>query len=101
TLALQPGGGLLEAAALDAEEILRRHRALLEGQLGGVRRAHAHLVELAAHREAGPSALDEEHGDAVVTAPGRPRRGPRGDEVEIAVEPVGDEDLATGNGVAA
>ena len=65
-------------------------------ELGGVGGAHAHLVELPAHREAREAALDEEHRDAVVPALGGAVAGARGDEVEIAVDAVGDEGLASG-----
>src|SRR5215467_3870752 len=99
-LSLESGRQLLEAVALDAEEILRGHWAVLEGQLRGVGGAHAHLVELAAHREAGEAPLHEEHGDAVVTAVGRARVRARGHEVQITVHTVGDEDLAAREEIA-
>src|SRR5215467_8035534 len=99
-LSLESCRELLEAAALHPEEILGGDGAVLEGQLRGVGGAHAHLVELAAHREAGEPALDEEHGDAVVTTVGRARVRARGHEVEIAVHAVGDEDLAAREEIA-
>src|SRR5262249_31535277 len=46
------------------------------------------------------SALDEEHGDAVVAAIGRARVRAGGYEVQIAVHAVGDEDLAAGEEIA-
>src|SRR5712691_5330206 len=58
-LALEPGRELLEAAPLDAQEILRRHGALVESQLRRVGGEHAHLVEPATDREAGQPALDQ------------------------------------------
>src|SRR6266700_3860314 len=72
-LALEPGRELLEAAPLGAQEVLRRHGALVKGQLRRVGGEHAHLVELAADREAGQSPLDQEHGEAVVAPLGRAR----------------------------
>src|SRR5262252_7932791 len=99
-LALKSRRELLEAATFHAEQVLGRDRAVLEGQLGGIGGAHAHLVELAAHHESREPALDEEHGDAVVAAIGRARVRAGGHEVQIAVHAVRDEDLAAREEIA-
>ena len=93
-LALEPGRELLEAAALDAQQALSGDGVAVEGELGGVGGAHAHLVERAAHLESGKPALDQEHREPVVAALGRSRPRAGRDEVEVAVDAVGDEDLA-------
>src|SRR5256885_1896281 len=74
-LALEAGRELLEAPPPDADQVLRRDRALLERELGGVGGPHPHLVELAAHGEAREPALDQEPREAGVTA-GRPAPRP-------------------------
>src|SRR5712692_4481648 len=53
-LALEAGRELLKAAPLDPQQVLRRHGAVVESQLRRIGGEHAHLVELAADREAGP-----------------------------------------------
>ena len=58
--------GDLVALADLAEDVRRRHAALLEQQLAGAARADAELVFLLADREPGEAALDEERGDAAV-----------------------------------
>src|SRR3989441_9589145 len=70
-LALEPGRELLETSPLDPQEILRRHGAVVEGQLRRVGGEHAHLVELAADREARQPPLDQEHRETVVAPLGR------------------------------
>src|SRR6185503_4725549 len=92
-LALEDAHDLVEAPALLAQEVLSRHAHGLEGQLGGVGGAHAHLVELAAHRESGRGALHQEHGDALVALLLLPGIETRSDEVEVGHGAVGDEHL--------
>ena len=65
-LALEDAHDLVEADALAAQQVLGRHAHVLEGELGGVRGAHAHLVQRPADGEPGRLALDEEHRDALV-----------------------------------
>ena len=51
--ALELPGDVVEALALLAEQVLRRHADVLEDELAGVGGVHAHLLELARDAEAG------------------------------------------------
>ena len=55
-----------EAHALAPEQVLGGDPAVLEDELGGVRRAHPELVLLLAGAEAGRPALDDEGRDALL-----------------------------------
>ena len=74
----------LYAPALRAEHVLRRHLAVFEHELAGVRAPHSKLVELLGGGEAGHALLDEKGGDA-------PAAG---------VRPVGDPHLGVVEDVA-
>ena len=63
-LVIEPRHQHVHALALGAEDVLVGHLDILEGDLGGVRAAHAELVEMRADGEAGHLALDQEGGDA-------------------------------------
>src|SRR2546427_5996896 len=65
-LALEDAHDLVESDALAPEQVLGGHARVLEGELRGVRGAHPHFLQGAAHTEAGRPALDQEHRDAPV-----------------------------------
>ena len=72
----------IEAAILFAQQILGRHEAILEHQLGGVAREPAVLFERPRDAKARRALFDDEHRDLPVAAR---IAGLRGDEVDIAV----------------
>ena len=63
-LVVEPAHQHPHAAAHLAQHVLRRHLAVLEDQLAGVRAAHAELVELLGRAEAREALLDDEGRDA-------------------------------------
>ena len=73
-----------------AEQILRRHAALLEHQLAGVGAAHAEFVELLRGRESGEGLFDDEGGDAALA---RLRIGLGIDDQHIGIRAIGDPHL--------
>ena len=87
----------VDAAALGAEDVLRRHLAVLEHELAGVRPAHAELVELLRGREALHALLDQERRDP---ARAGVRVGLRVDDQRVGVRPVGDPHLVAVHDVA-
>jgi hypothetical protein len=80
-----------EAAARRADHVGRRDPAVLEGQLRGVLRRHAHLLELLALVKAGRAGLDREQRDVLVRAVAL--LAARRDDAQIAEDAVGDEGL--------
>src|SRR5690606_13109080 len=73
-----------------AQHVLGRDLAVVEDQLAGGAAAHAHLVELLRHREAGEVLFDEEGGDAA-------RAGLEVvlgiDDEDVGIRSVGDPEL--------
>ena len=82
-------GDLDESGVLGADEVGRRHARVDVGQLGGVRGAPAHLVQLAGDLETGCALLDHQQRN-----PGRARAAGahRGDDV-VGAHPRGDVGL--------
>ena len=92
------GHDQFEAAVLLAEQVLRRHLDVGEGQLAGVGGVPAHLLQLRRHLVAGHLALEHEEGDAAVAALlGRLA----GADEEVGADAVGDEGLGAVDQVAA
>jgi hypothetical protein len=77
-------------AAERTHDVLGRNLAVLEHQFGGVRAAHAHLVELLGDAEALHALLDQEGGDAAEPAAGV---GLGVDHQGVGVRGVGDPEL--------
>ena len=73
-----------------AEHVLRRHLAVVEDELAGVRAPHPELVELLRGREPGHSLLDEERGEP---AGARGRVGAGVDDEGVGVRAVRDPHL--------
>src|SRR5262249_27969468 len=92
-LALKDTHDLVEANALAAEQVLRGDAHVGKRQLGGVRGAHAHLVEGAAHAEARRVALDEEHRDAAMASVVAAGLHARRDEIHVGHRAIRDEHL--------
>ena len=73
-----------------AQDVLRRHLAVLEDELAGVRAAHPELVELLRGLEARHPLLDDEGRDALGSGRGV---GLRVDDEGLRLRPVGDPHL--------
>jgi hypothetical protein len=89
-LVLEVAHDRVEAASLFAQQL---RLAAVEGELGRIGGAPAHLVQAAAHREAGSALLHDEHRDALRAGRGI---GLGGHEVHVGMHAVGDEHLAAG-----
>ena len=89
-LVVEPAHQHAHATADLADHVLRRHLAVLEHQLAGVRPPHAELVELLGGGEAGHALLDQEGGDAAAAGVGV---GLGVDHEDLGVRPVGDPHL--------
>ena len=90
---LEPSHHVLEATALDpAHQICRRHRALLEDQLGGVDALVAELRDRFDHAKARVALLDDEAGHPTVARVG-PGIRERQERQRVALAAVGDEEL--------
>ena len=89
-LALELPHDVVEALALLAEQRVRGHAHVLEGEQRGVRRVHAELLELLLADHAGRVHVDEEEREAVVAGV---RVGLRHEHDEVGPVAVGDVGL--------
>ena len=98
---LETAHHVLEAAALDTpDEVRRRHRAVLEEELGRVHALVAELREGLDDSEAGVTLLDDEARHAAMARLGR-RVGQREEGERVALAAVGHEHLRPRNHVLA
>ncbi len=81
----------LHAAVFRAQNIRRRHLAILEHQFTGVGTAHAQFVELGRAAETGKIPFHQERGDAMGAGI---RIGAGIDHIDMGIGPVGDPHLA-------
>src|SRR2546429_3059429 len=92
-LPLEVRDGQVEAAVLLAKPVLQWHPAILEDELGRVRRPPSELVQFAADAVARSAAFDDQDRQPLMAAF---RLRPDEDDDQVGIDAVGDEHLCAG-----